>query len=130
MQLPTGFHTITPYIFVEQADQFVQFLLNAFDGHEIGRTLAPNGTIANAQVRIGTNALMVSEATENYPAMPAAYYLYVDDADAAMDKALGYGAKLEMEVEDMPYGDRQGGVIDPFGNIWWISQRLETGDYF
>jgi PhnB protein len=61
--------------------------------------------------------------------MPAAYYLYVDDAPAALQKALDAGATLEMKVADMPYGDRQGGVRDPAGNIWWISQRLVFAPY-
>ena len=56
--------------------------------------------------------------------MTAAYHLYVEDADASMRRALAYGAVLEMEVGDMPYGDRQGGVKDPHGSIWWISQRM------
>ena len=66
---------------------------------------------------------MVSEATERYKPMAAAYYLYVENADASMQQALAHGAVLEMEVDDMPYSDRQGGVKDQHGNIWWISQR-------
>ena len=47
-----------------------------------------------------------------------------------MKKAIENGAALEMEAGDMPYGDRQGGVVDPFGNLWWISQRLVKEPYF
>ena len=72
---------------------------------------------------------MVSEATERYKPMAAAYYLYVEDADASMLRALKHGAVLEMEVSDMPYGDRQCGVKDPHGNIWWISQRTVHEPY-
>ena len=61
--------------------------------------------------------------------MPSAYYIYVENSDQAMKQAMLAGATLEMEVFDMPYGDRQGGVRDPFGNIWWISQRLVDGPY-
>ena len=46
-----------------------------------------------------------------------------------MDKALATGATLEMAVADMPYGDRQGGIRDPAGNIWWISQHMEDKPY-
>jgi len=55
--------------------------------------------------------------------------MHVENADLAMEQALNAGATLEMEVADMPYDDRQGGVRDPFGNIWWISQRLVDGPY-
>ncbi|MBX9900870.1 MAG: VOC family protein, partial [Burkholderiaceae bacterium] len=83
----------------------------------------------NAQVRLGTSTVMVSESSPSYPAMAAPFYLYVADADAAMERALAQGAQLEMVVGDKPYGDRQGGVRDAWGNIWWISQRLITGAY-
>jgi PhnB protein len=47
-----------------------------------------------------------------------------------MTRAIAAGARLEMQVADMPYGDRQGGVVDPSGNIWWISQRIAESAYF
>ena len=72
---------------------------------------------------------MVSEASPAYPPTRGSYYLYVADADASVAQALGAGAVLEMPVQDMPYEDRQGGVKDPHGNIWWISQRLKSGPY-
>lgn len=130
MYLPEGFNTVTPYFFVEGAERYVEFLKAAFDGRELGRTTRPDGKIANAQVRVGTSTLMISEAPEQYQAMRGAYYLYVENADAAMQKAIDHGAALEMEVSDMPYGDRQGGVVDPAGNVWWLSQRLVQGPYF
>ncbi|MCP5358871.1 MAG: VOC family protein [Pseudomonadales bacterium] len=130
MYIPDGFNTVTPYLFVSGADTFVEFLKKAFDGEELGRSIRPDGKIANAQVRIGSSTVMVSEAPEQYKSMRSSYYLYVEDADIAMEKAIENGAKLEMAVDNMPYGDRQGGVVDPFGNIWWLSQRLESKPYF
>jgi PhnB protein len=129
MQLPPGFATVTPYFFAERADAFVEFLVNGLDGTEVLRHKREDGRIANAQVVLGTATVMVSEASERYPAMPASYYLYVDDADAALARALAHGATLESAVRDMPYGDRQGGVRDPWGNLWWISQRLVAHGY-
>lgn len=129
MYIPPGFGTITPYFFVNDAERFVAFLVSAFDGTEALRSMRPDGRIANAQVRIGTSTIMVSEATGRYPPMPAAYYLYVEDADAAMAQAIAAGGTQEMAVGDMPYGDRQGGIRDPHGNLWWISQRLVRAPY-
>jgi PhnB protein len=129
MFIPEGFNTITPYFFVRDAARFVDFLSAAFGGVEIHRSLRPDGAIANAQIRIGGSTVMVSEASARYPAMPGSYYLYVANADAAMAQALAAGARLEMAVADMPYDDRQGGVVDPFGNIWWLSQRLVDAPY-
>jgi len=130
MHVPKGFGVVTPYIFADGAEEYVRFLEAAFGAHEIGRSVSPDGRIANCQLRFATTTIMVSEASAQFPATRAAYYLYVTDADAAMDKAEQAGAKKIMEVEDMPYGDRQGGVRDPAGNIWWVSQRTTTEPYF
>ncbi|MEO8279803.1 MAG: VOC family protein [Ideonella sp.] len=128
MLTPPGFNTVTPYFFMSDAAGFLNFLVDGLGGTEIGRHL--NGDrIANAQVRLGTSTVMVSEASEAYPAMPASYYLYVENADEAMNRAISAGASQIMAVADMPYGDRQGGVQDKHGNIWWLSQRLVAGPY-
>ncbi len=129
MYIPPGFNTVTPYFFVANAEAFVHFLIHGLGGTETCRTMRPNGLIQNVQVTLGTSTVMVSEATERYTPMAAAYYLYVEDADASLQRALKHGATLEMEVGDMPYGDRQGGVRDPHGNIWWISQRTVHEPY-
>ena len=123
MYISPGFNTVTPYFFVTNAEAFARFLVQGLGGTETCRTMRPDGLIANVQVRLGTSTVMVSEASERYKPMAAAYYLYVEDADASMQQSLAHGAVLEMELGDMPYGDRQGGVKDQHGNIWWISQR-------
>src|SRR5438034_3552576 len=129
MYIPPGFGTVTPYFFVANAERFVAFLVNGFGGKEVLRSLRPDGRIANVQVVLGTSTVMVSESSPKYPPMPASYYLYVEDANASMSSAIANGATVEMEVADMPYGDRQGGVKDTHGNIWWVSQRIVHEPY-
>ena len=124
MYIPPGFNTVTPYYFVKDAESFIAFLVNGLGGVETCRTVRPNGFVQNVQVQLGTSTVMVSEATEKYPAMCSAFYLYVENAKASMRRALEHGAVLEMEVGDMRYGDRQGGVKDKHGNIWWVSERI------
>ena len=128
MRIPPGFNTVTPNFFVDGAARFLDFLVQGLRGIETVRHM--NGDrIANAQVRLGTSTVMVSEASAAFPAMPASYYLYVENADEAVATAIAAGAKAIMDVADMPYGDRQGGVRDAWGNLWWISQRLIDGPY-
>jgi len=129
MYIPPGFGTVSPYIFADGAERLLTFLVEGLGGRESCRSTGPDGTIANAQVAIGSSTVMVSEAGGRFPPSRASFYLYVDDADSAMERALAAGAKAVMEVADMPYGDRQGGVEDPSGNIWWISQRLVEEPY-
>ena len=129
MYVPPGFATVTPYIFVAGAQDYVRFLVDGLGGAETCRTTQPDGRIANCQVAMGSATVMVSEATERFPPSRASFYLYVEDADAATERALSAGGSLIMKVGDMPYGDRQSGVADPAGNIWWISQRLVEEPY-
>jgi PhnB protein len=96
---------------------------------EIGRTSAPDGTVANSRVKIGTATFMVSEASEKMQPTKSTYYLFVEDADLSFKKSVTNGAKKIFEPMNMPYGDRQSRVIDPAGNIWWVSKRLVQEPY-
>jgi len=125
---PPGFTTVFPYLFVDNAPDFCAFLSDGLGFEEMYRSM-DGDRIANAQLRVGDTTIMVSEAGRGFGAMAAIFYIYVADARSAMDRALTAGAQSIMEVADMPYGDRQGGVRDAWGNIWWISQRLSDGPY-
>ena len=128
MYVPPGFGTVAPYIFANDAERLVRFLVEGLGGEETCRTMRGD-SIANCQVAIGTTTLMVSEASERFPPSRASFYLYVENAEQSMRRALDAGASLVMAVADMPYDDRQGGVSDPSGNLWWISQRLVEEPY-
>ena len=130
MYVPEGYGTVFPYMIVNGADDLSHFLSSAFGATEVGRTTLPNGRIANIRIRIGTSAFMVSEAADDgMKAMPAAYYVYVEDVDSTFDRALALGATKIIEPTDMPYLDRQAGITDPCGNVWWISKRLVEEPY-
>ncbi len=129
MYIPPGYAAITPYFVVEHADGFIDFLVNGLGATEELRSVRPDGKIANVQMQLGGARFMVSETAPDFPPMSAAYYLYVEHADATMARACEHGAAAVMQVADMPYGDRQGGVRDDWGNLWWISQRLEHTPY-
>ena len=128
MYIPPGFGTVAPYIFADDAERLVRFLVDGLGGEETCRTMRGD-SIANCQVAIGTTTLMVSEASERFPTSRSSFYLYVENAEESMQRALDAGASLVMAVADMPYDDRQGGVSDPSGNLWWISQRLIEKPY-
>jgi PhnB protein len=129
MYVPEGYGTVFPYFFVNDSERFGDFVKNVFDAKEMGRTVMPDGSIANLRLRIGTSTFMVSGGGENFKPMSAAYYVYVEKADQTFSKALANGATKIFEPMDMPYQDRQGGVTDPFGNIWWISTRQVEEPY-
>jgi uncharacterized glyoxalase superfamily protein PhnB len=129
MHIPPGFTTLFPYIFAADADAYLDFLRDGLGGEILGVHRSPDGVVRNAQVRFGDTTIMVSDAVDWREPTRGTYYLYVADADAAMARALGAGGAQFGEVRDQEYGDRQGGVVDPGGNIWWLSQRLAPGSY-
>lgn len=129
MHIPPGFTTVFPYIFATDASAYLDFLRDGLGGEILGVERSPDGVVRNAHIRFGDTTIMVSEAVPGIEASRATFYLYVEDADAAMKQAVAAGGKQRGAVADMPYGDRQGGVADPSGNIWWLSQRLVAGPY-
>lgn len=122
--IPDGYHTVTPYLKVEGVAELIDFLKRAFEAVETERLPGPDGKVGHAEVRIGDSVVMMGEAGDGNP-MPAMIYLYVSDTDAAYKRALEAGATSLMEPADQFYGDRNGGVQDPFGNIWWVATRKE-----
>lgn len=127
---PEGFHTVTPYLFVDNPQLLIGFLTKTFYAKEINRSINPaNGDIANCILQIGDTCFMISQAREPFTEMKTSLYLFVDDVDVLHKRAVENGAKVVFEPEDMPYKDRQSGVIDPCGNYWWISKRLEEKGY-
>ncbi len=129
MHKPPGFTTLFPYIFAADADAYLTFLRVGLGGEIQNVHRAPEGRVLNAQISFGDTTIMVSDAVGWSGPTQATYYLYVEDADTAVARAVGAGGVSLGEVKDQPYGDRQGGVRDPEGNVWWISQRLEAGPY-
>jgi PhnB protein len=117
-----GLTSITPYIIVRPAAQFIEFLKSAFEGTERMRMPAPDGSIMHAEVAIGNGTIEVSDGNEQYPTAPAAVHLYVDDADATYQRALRAGAISIAPVADQPWGDRWGAVKDRFGDHWYIAK--------
>jgi len=128
MYIPPGFGTVAPYVFADNAERLVRFLIEGLGGEETCRTMRGD-SIANCQVAIGSTTMMVSEASDHFHPSCSSFYLYVENAEASMQRALDAGASPVMAVAEMPYGDRQGGVADPSGNLWWISQRLIEEPY-
>jgi PhnB protein len=123
--MPSGYHTIAPYIIVPRAGEFIEFLTKAFDGTErfrVGRDPSSK-FIMHAEVAIGNSVIELADANEQIPAAPTAIHLYVDDAHSSFKRAMNAGATSIYEVGEHVSGDTQGAVRDPFGNLWYIAMK-------
>jgi PhnB protein len=126
--VPAGYHTVTPYLVVADAEGLMGFLCAAFGAEILRRAVRADGTIANAELRIGDSMVMVAQAREPWKPLPSGFYLYVPDTDAAYKAALAAGGASLLEPSDQFYGDRNAGVQDAWGNNWWIATHIEDVD--
>jgi PhnB protein len=132
--IPEGYHTLTPHLVVNGANQAIEFYKAAFGAEEIIRMPGPDGkAIMHAELKIGDSRLFLAE---EFPKMggrgphtmggsPVTIHVYVEDADAVFDQAVAAGAQIRMPMEDAFWGDRYGQVIDPFGHQWSLATHKE-----
>lgn len=131
--IPDGYHTVTPYLFVRGAARAIDFYKQAFDAGELMRMPGPGGKVMHAELQIGDSMIMLADefpemgalAPEAVGGSPVMIALYVNDVDAAFNRAVAAGAKPLRAVADQFYGDRSGALVDPFGHKWNISTHIE-----
>ena len=123
--VPEGYHTVTPYLLVTDAAQLLDFVQRAFGAAVNEAMRGPDGGVVHADVTIGNSHVMIGQASGEWKPMAAMLHLYVNDCDAAYRRALDAGATSVREPRDEFYGDRSGGVRDPFGNQWWVATHVE-----
>ena len=124
--VPQGYHTITPYLVVDGAEQVIRFVKEAFGAQPVFEPMArPDGKIMHAEFKIGDSVVMLADTSERAQATSDMLYLYVPNVDAVYQKALKAGGKSLMEPTDQFYGDRSSSVMDPAGNRWFIATHIE-----
>ena len=131
--IPDGYHTATPYLIIKDAASAIEFYKKAFGATELMRMADPSGKVMHAEIKIGDSPIMIADefpemgarSPQSLGGSPVNIYLYVEDVDALFSQAMAAGAKVLMPVKDQFYGDRSGGVTDPFGHVWYIATHKE-----
>ena len=123
--IPEGFQTVTPFLMVNNASKFIDFVQNAFGGVVTYNMKSDDGKVMHATVKIGDSTVMVSDPTEKYGPVSSMLYLYVNDVDTVYQRALKANATPIRKPTDEFYGDRSAGVTDEWGNQWWIATHIE-----
>jgi PhnB protein len=131
--IPEGYHTLAPYLAVENAAQAVEWYQNAFGAKERVRMEAPGGAIGHAELEIGDSVVMLSDPLPQASTKPpkelggtsVSVFMYVEHVDAVVKQAVDAGAIVLMEVADQFWGDRFGTIQDPFGHTWSIATHIE-----
>lgn len=133
-------HTVTPFLSISDAAKALDFYRKVFGAEVLVRMAEPSGKVSHAQIKIGNTRLMISDSTSDHTAeyrakgwardpkslggTPVAFYIYVDDADAVVKKAVAAGAKIRDQVAEKEWGDRIGGIEDPYGHVWYVATHL------
>ena len=131
--IPEGYGAVTPYLIVDGAARAIEFYKQAFGAEETFRMEAPGGRVGHAEIKIGDSHVMLADEHPEMGARgprtiggsPISLVLYVEDVDATVNRAVEAGAKLTRPVANQFYGDRTGGVEDPFGHAWYVATHVE-----
>ena len=132
--IPHGFHTVIPHLVIRGADKAIEFYKKAFGAAEVTVMRGPEGKgVLHAELKIGDSVIFLADefpgstmgSPEKLGGSTVAIHLYVPNCDAVFNQAVAAGAKAEMPMMDMFWGDRFGKVLDPFGHSWSIATHIE-----
>ncbi len=130
--IPEGYHSVTPYLIVDDAKAAIDFYTRAFGATEKFR-LPMGDRIGHAEIKIGDSFVMLAD---EFPDMghlgpkarggtTVSLMIYVKDVDSAFKQAIEAGGKAERPVENQFWGDRMGTLSDPFGHKWSLATTVE-----
>lgn len=131
--IPDQYHSITPYMTVRDAARAIEFYKQAFGAKERGVMKGPDGKVMHAELMIGDSIIMLGDEMPEFGALSPqstggagmGLHIYVDGVDAAFDRAVKAGARVDMPVSDQFWGDRYGKLTDPFGHKWSIATHTK-----
>ena len=131
--IPDGYHSLTPYLIISGAQKALDFYAKVFGAQETFKMPGPDGKIGHAEMRIGDSMFMLADenpkmghkSASTLGGSPVGILLYVDNVDETFKRAVDAGAQVERPIANQFYGDRTGGVKDPFGFSWYIATHIE-----
>jgi PhnB protein len=131
--IPDGYHSVTPYLILDNASKAIEFYKKVFDATELVRMPGPGGAIMHAEIKIGDSVVMLADesaamgqkSAKSMGGSPMGIMVYVTEVDKTYQKAIAAGGTVDRPVKDQFYGDRSGSVLDPFGYKWNIGTHIE-----
>jgi PhnB protein len=131
--IPDGVSVVMPMLVCRDAAAEIDFCKTTFDAVELVRRPGPDGNVVHAALTIGGAMVMIEgewPGIVNRPpqpdgSSPVVIYVYVEDVDAVIERAVAAGAKILLPVKNQFWGDRTGRILDPSGHVWTISTRIE-----
>ena len=130
---PEGVPVVIPRLVCRDPVAEIDFIAHTFNARELNRRPGPDGAVVHALLTIGPAMVMIEsewpQITNRAPKLdgtsPVALYAYVEDVDAAVERAVDGGAKVLAPAADQFWGDRTAWIMDPSGHVWTIWTRIE-----
>ncbi len=138
---PAVSRSIMPFLYIEGAARAVEFYQSVFGASVLMRDEEPSGIVSHAMLKMGQTTVMLSDPSSadvkqndvrglsrpprSYGGSPVHLYIYVADVDDVVKRAIAAGAKAIDQVEDRDWGDRCGGIEDPWGHVWFVGTPLK-----
>jgi PhnB protein len=133
--IPDAYRRVTPCLVVQGGAKALEFYAEVFGATERMRFPGPGGTVAHAEMQIGDSVVIVEDEVPEQGSKapppggvagsPSSLFIYVEDVDAVVARAVELGATLQRPPQDQFYGDRDGYVVDPFGHGWTVATHVE-----
>lgn len=131
--IPDGASVVIPRLVCRDPAAAIEFCANTFGAVERVRRPGPDGTVAHALVTIGPAMVMIEAEWPTLPSRPprpdgsspVVIFVYVEDVDQTVERAVAGGAKVLIPAKDQFWGDRTAGIMDPSGHVWTIATRIE-----
>ncbi|MDQ3682589.1 MAG: VOC family protein [Bacteroidota bacterium] len=131
--IPDNSSRIIPRLVCNDGAAEIDFCVDTFDAVELNRRLGPDGMMAHALLTIGGEMIMIEG---EWPTLPSrapkpdgsssvVIFVYVEDVDKTVERAVAKGATAIMQPQDQFWGDRIAWIMDPSGHVWTIATRIE-----
>jgi len=131
--IPDGVSAVMPMLVCQDAAAEIDFCRTTFEAVEMVRRPGADGSVAHAALTIGGAMIMIerefpnllSRSPQTDGSSPVVIYVYVENVDTVIERAVAAGAKVLLPVIDQFWGDRTGRIMDPAGHVWTVSTRIE-----
>jgi PhnB protein len=133
--IPDAYRRVTPCLIVQGGVKALEFYAEVFGATERMRFPGPGGMVAHAEIQVGDSVVIIEDASPErgttapppggVAGSPFSLFIYVEDVDSVVARAVELGATLQRAPEDQFYGDRDGHIVDPFGHGWTIATHVE-----
>lgn len=131
--VPDNSSIVIPRLVCRDPASAIDFCTTTFGAVELGRRPGPDGKVAHALMTIGPAMIMIeaewptitSRAPKADGSSPVVIYVYVEDVDKTVERAIANGAQVLLPVQNQFWGDRIAWIMDPSGHVWTVATRIE-----